>query len=155
MEHNKSVIRKLTQQRNNLEKQVLSLAKFNYAREPEFVRDRLRLRELVEEVSQLVKHTHELARKLKPLQKCLKKQTEETRQLEEKSEAMAQDFLQGNMRLDEFTSKYVDLRKETVRKRLIVDGLTGYMTLAKKYNSAHATTVDPNNPNNTCPIMCG
>lgn len=155
MEQDRLILKRLVTQRNELKRDVLSLAKFNYAREPDFVRDRLKLRNLVEEVSQIVRHTQELTEKIKPVQKALEKKFSEAKILEEKSEAMAQDFLQQKITHEEFIKQYVELRKETIKKRLLADGLSNHITLARKYSSAHATTVEPNSPNSTWPTICG
>lgn len=120
-----------------MRKQVASLANYNYAREPEFVRDRLKLREITDDVAKMVKqvtgkHLEPILEKLSNIQEQL---AHEARQREELSEAMAHRFLtaddddddgdnDNHEPYDEFIRQYIGLRKETSRKRILADRLT-------------------------------
>ena len=102
------------------------MASFNYAREPDFVRDRLRLRNLLDEVSSLKRRvtTKRLLPILEELNKAQSKLSTEARNSEEQSERMAQEFLDGGKTHDQFIEEYLKLRKETSKKRILADKLT-------------------------------
>lgn len=141
----------LEKQKNELKKQIFRMAEFNWAREPEIARDRHRLILMMESVTRLIKRTEPLISICEKIAKKLN----DVRPAEENSEQLAQDFLKGKLPNDEFIDKYVELRKEIIKRRLLADCLNTQITLAKKYSSAQATTVEPSNPNRTCPTICG
>lgn len=118
-------LRKLEQERDDLQRQVTNLANFNYAREPEFVRDRLKLRETLDEVNALrrrvsSKHLQPIVEKLNKTQSQL---SAEARKYEEESESMAQEFLDGKKSYDDFVEEYIKLRHQTSQKRILADKL--------------------------------
>ena len=101
------------------------LADCNYAREPEFVQARLKLRETLDDVNEWRRRV--TGRHLNPiiekLNKAQEKLAEEARSLEKQSEQMAEDFLHGSKSLDLFIEDYIKLRKETSQKRILADRL--------------------------------
>lgn len=126
-------------------KQVFNLANFNYAREPEFVRNRLKLRDLSREVSNLIikinsKHIEPILERLGSVQTDL---ANDARKYEESSESMAQDFLAGKKNYTEFIEEYIRLRNETSRKRILAD------RLAKERDSLTSIYLHINNSDNT------
>lgn len=118
------------------------MAKFNYAREPEFVRDRTKLREVLDDVAGMVRYT--TSRHLEPildkLNQLLNKLTSEATRHEELSESMAQDFLNGKKSYTEFIDQYIKLRKETSKKRIVADKLA-------KERTTLANTITPSSGN--------
>lgn len=118
-------IKKLERELDDLKKQTTSLANFNYAREPEFVRDRLKLRETCDQVAAAVRHAttkliEPILERLTTLQNEL---SNDARKHEELSELVAQEFLSGNKGYAEFIDEYISLRKETSKKRILADRL--------------------------------
>ena len=140
----KALMRGLEREKNQLEKQVISLARFNYAREPELTRDRLKLRQLVDEVSQVLKRLELVKERAEPvLMKLRERPGIEARALEEKSEEFAQQFLSGKITYDVFTKQYIGLRKETSKKRLIADRANLGPNLMQQASPARRRTSSP------------
>lgn len=110
---------------DELNKQVSSLANFNYAREPDFVRDRKKVRETVDEVAPLSRYI--TSRHLEPFIDRLGKTQDllasEARKHEEQSEIMAKEFLSGRKSYDEFMEEYIAIRKQTSARRIQADKL--------------------------------
>lgn len=142
-------IRRLERERDEMRKQVLSLAETNYAREPEFVRDRLRLREQSEELARMLrqlesKHMEPILVQLNAVQAKLAR---DAMKHEEQSETMAHQFLVGACAgpaegadgghgcaegadptssggsCEQFLRDYVELRGETIKRRILADRL--------------------------------
>lgn len=88
-------LKELERQRDELKGEVLNLAEANYAREPEFVRQRARIRQQAEEVARVVKQLElkYMGPILAKLDEVQNKLAEEARRHEEMSEAMAHRFL--------------------------------------------------------------
>lgn len=126
-EYSKQVkLNSLIQKRDKLKVQVVELASLNYAREPEFVRDRLRSRELIGELNALkvhitIKHLRPLLKRLNLIQDKL---TNETRECEDASEQLAAQYLDSRLEHDEFLTSYIEKRKEAIKRRALVDRFT-------------------------------
>lgn len=111
--------------RDCLQKQVNDLAIYNYAREPEFVRDRQKLRQTLDDVSALrrkvaMKHLQPILDKLNKAQNNI---SSEGRKYEEQSELLSSEFLNGDRSHEDFVEEYIKLRKETSRQRALADKL--------------------------------
>jgi hypothetical protein len=123
-----SQIKQLERERDSLKEQVLTLAYCNHAREPEFVRDRTKLRELTRSVAQLVKHLN--SKHIEPIVSKLKlaqgRLAQAARRHEEESELVAQRFLESttdSTKVQQFTNDYIEIRKEAIKKRTLADRL--------------------------------
>lgn len=107
----------------------IALATCNYAREPEFARDRMNLRKINEEVDSLRRRI--TSRHIKPMLGKLKtshdKLCSDVRKLEEDSEKMANDMLTGNKPFNDFVDDYTPIRKRINSRRMLTD------RLAKEY----------------------
>lgn len=115
----------LNKEHANLKKQVNDLANFNYAREPEFVRDRLTLRDTLDDVATLrrrvTKHLQPILNKLELTQKKLSTAADSA---QKESEQVENSYLEGVTTQDTFIELYVKLRKEAHEKRILADKLT-------------------------------
>lgn len=118
-------VTKLQRQRDELRKQNADLAKFNYAREPEFVKDRLKLRQVLDDTATLKRRLmcKQLTPILEKLDICHANLLATTCQLEEQCERMASDFLEGRKSFDMFKAAYLQLRSSASRKRILADKL--------------------------------
>lgn len=111
---------------DELSKQVSSLANFNYAREPDFVRDRVKVKETIDDAAPLYryitsKHLEPFLGRLGRAQSSL---AEDARKCEEESERMASEFLSGKKGYEEFIDEYIAIRKQTSARRLKADKLS-------------------------------
>lgn len=122
---NEKWLKKLQKEREELKQRVAKLAIFNYAREPDFVRDRNKLRDTLDEVANLRRSIQSkyVNRILGQLERAQVKIDSEARSAEERSERMAKDFLDGNIRHEDFLQRYIDLRKNAIQRRIIADKL--------------------------------
>lgn len=116
----------LNREHGTLTKQVNDLANFNYAREPEFVRNRLKLRDTLDEVATLRRRvTKHLQPILNKLEVAKGKLSASAILAEEESEQVALSYLkEGSTSQDAFIELYVKLRKEAHEKRILADKLT-------------------------------
>lgn len=137
---------KLEQERDTLKKQLHELADCNYAREPEFVQARLKLRESLDEVNAWRRRV--IGRHLNPilekLNKAESKLAEEARSFEEQSEQLAQEFMRNSKNVDSFTEEYIKLRKEASKKRLLADRLVKEKNMLAE--AIPRQIMDPNSP---------
>lgn len=121
----KALLKKLLVERNTLNDQVVKLGNFNLAREPDFVRGRLSLRNIVEEVDETIRRLD--IKYLQPILEKLNRAEEQlsliARKYEEESEQLAQQFLDKSLAYDGFIEKYIKLRKEASKKRVLADRL--------------------------------
>lgn len=90
----------------------------NHACEPQFVRNRRELRNIVDEVDELRKNIT-----TKYLQPIFDKVDKVAKRLEEDSEKLAQQFLDANLDYDTFIVKYKEIRTEATRNRVLADKL--------------------------------
>lgn len=101
-----------------------NLCAFNYAREPEYVRDRVKIREIVEDTASIRRR---IVKSHLPLLDLLSKThcqiSLDARKYEEESEGMAQEFLSGNKSYDEFIRDYLEARMKATGKRALADRL--------------------------------
>lgn len=132
-------IKGLRNELDELSKQVSSLANYNYAREPDFVRDRMKVRDTVDDAAPLCRHiaTKHLEPFIDRLTEAQNLLTREARKREELSESLALDFLSRQTNYDEFINEYIDVRKETSIKRTLAD------KLAKERNKLAENLIKP------------
>ena len=137
MSSNRALLRKLESEKKELSEDVIKLAKWNYAREPEFVRDRLKLKQITDEVSRIVRQSQSLKAKAEPiLEKLEKKILNGLKEMEERSETMAQEFLKNQIPYDDFSDRYIELRKITNERRLLADSLRQHIVFLKSINES-------------------
>lgn len=135
-------ILKLEKERDELRDQVVELANFNYAREPEFVKDRMRLREKLEDVADLKrivasKWIMVLNTVMTKLEANQTKLSTNALRLEEDSEQVARAYLEGKLKHDQFIDQYIQLRKDASRARALADKLTKEKNiLAQNWNNS-------------------
>lgn len=108
-----------------LSQQVLTLADFNYAREPVLNRQRAALQRSIEEVSSL--RSRITQRHVKPIMKRLNelqiKLSTHAKSLEDESDRMAQDLLEGRLAFEDCLERYLKTRKETSKQQILADRL--------------------------------
>lgn len=117
--------RKLLKERDDLKRHAIDLAESNHAREPIFKHDRTILAATIDEVSDLRRSIQSkyVNRILGQLGKTQEKVNQEARSFEERSERMAKDFLDGNIRHEDFLERYINIRKNAIQKRILADKL--------------------------------
>lgn len=122
---------KLIRERDDLRNQVIKLANYNYAREPDFVRDRVKLRETVDEVGHLKRHVERrigllLDKVLDKLEKEEVKLNESASSKFEDSEKFAKSYLDGKLdtKHEHFIDEYTKLRKEAHKASILAEKLT-------------------------------
>lgn len=115
----------LIKARNQLRKQIATLASLNYAREPQLVRDRNKLTSELEQVKNLQKKIN--LKYINPFMAMLDKALDITisqlRKFEEQSEQLAQSFLMSYIGYETFIEQYIDIRKKVSIKRILADKL--------------------------------
>lgn len=121
--YDKQDVKAKKKERDELIAQNKELASLNYASEPEFVRNRMRLHEIIEDINSL-KITM-ITRRIRPLMEKLtntEKQLQEyARASEEDSEQVSEKFLSGNISYDEFVKQYINSRKQVSKRRVLAD----------------------------------
>lgn len=119
-------VKKSLTKRDTLEAHVQALASYNYAREPEFVRDRINLREQIEQTNAIRRRI--VHRYVDPIMHKLgathEKLTKEAREAEEQSECLAKKYLDGELEHQAFIEQYMKIREVTSQKRTLADRLT-------------------------------
>lgn len=115
----------LQHERDNLSAKVIEMANMNYAREPEFVKDRLKLRGTLNELSTIKQDL--TSKSIKPIidhmNQIQEKLASKAKEVEETSENIASSFLDGSIDHGEFLRQYIDKRKDTTKRRYIADRL--------------------------------
>lgn len=147
---NKRGLKHLQKEHEELKQTVAKLAIFNYAREPDFVRDRNKLRDTLDEVANLRRSIQckYVNRILGQLERAQVQIDTEARSAEEKSERMAKDFLDANIGHEDFLERYINIRKNAIQKRIIADKLTKERSKLDENVSGTSPRNNNNNNNN-------
>lgn len=138
-------MKNLLKERNELKKQVVTLANFNYAREPQYVRDRLDLTCILDEVSNLRKriNSKQITPLVTKLEKALEALEKDAYEYEVQSELLQQQFLEKSLDYASFNEQYVKIRKQACVKRKLADQLAKEKLRLQEGLQKKVSTNDP------------
>lgn len=109
-----------------MKRDVVELANLNYAREPIFAKDRSKIRNKLADIEALMRKLAllDISPALTKLDQARTLLSDKARELEQQSERLASEYLNGSKSHEKFQHEYLEIRKQSSKTRILADRLT-------------------------------